>query len=607
MKKSNAANTQKKAGKIHATGAQIIIHILESFGIDTVAGIPGGSILPLYDELYKSRIRHILVRQEQAAGFIAQGIARTTGKPAVCLATSGPGAMNLLTSIADARCDSIPIIAITGQVNTNLIGTDAFQEADTFGLSFPITKHSMMVKSPLELLTAIPEAFAIASSGRPGPVLIDVPRDVQAAECEFDEWPDTEENDVTKEKSPRSSNECGIGYSEASVKFRTARADYPALIEKMCDALLAAKKPVLYAGGGANTPEGSARIKKLLAEYPMPVVTTLMGIGVVPKSDPLALGMVGMHGSVAANRAMYESDCVLVAGARFDDRATGLTEKFCPHARILHIDIDAAEINKIVSADVSIVADVESIVPLLAQLISEKSRAADLPAKKSSVSEWIAQMRKIADKKTAGINKTASVDPREFIANIPNEAAKAGIKSSDIIVTTDVGQHQMWAAQYYPVESPRTFLTSGSLGTMGFGLPAAIGAALATEHGAKRVVCISGDGSIMMNVQELATLAELGLNVTVIVLENGTLGMVYQQQKFLFNNDYSASVFTKQPDLCAIAHGFGIPSVDANVTEDWYKTAFPQKGPAFVRVRVDPEELVLPYVKAGCANVDAIK
>src|SRR5574344_2180780 len=520
------------------------------------------------------------------------------------MATSGPGAMNLLTSIADARCDSIPIVAITGQVNTNLIGTDAFQEADTFGLSFPITKHSVMVKSPLELLTAIPEAFAIASSGRPGPVLLDVPRDVQAAECEFDEWHDTEEKDVTKEKSPRSSNECGIGYSEASVKFRTARADYPALIEKMCDALLAAKKPVLYAGGGANTPEGSARIKKLLAEYPMPVVTTLMGIGVVPKSDPLALGMVGMHGSVAANRAMYESDCVLVAGARFDDRATGLTEKFCPHARILHIDIDAAEINKIVSADVSIVADVESILPLLTQLISEKKKTADLRAK-NAASEWIAQMQKIADKETARINKTASVDPRVFIANIPNEAAKAGIKSSDIIVTTDVGQHQMWAAQYYPVESPRTFLTSGSLGTMGFGLPAAIGAALANPK--KRVVCISGDGSIMMNIQELATLAELNLAVTVIVFETGTLGMVYQQQQDLVAENYSASVFAAQPDLLSIAEGFGIESVDADTDKEWYKKAFDlnrKNKPCFVKVSVDSEEDVLPFVPGGKANIE---
>jgi acetolactate synthase-1/2/3 large subunit len=613
-KSAKAKQARAASLKIHATGAQIIVHLLESFGIKTVAGIPGGSILPLYDELYKSQIQHILVRQEQAAGFIAQGIARTTGMPAVCLATSGPGAMNLLTSIADARCDSIPIVAITGQVNTNLIGTDAFQEADTFGLSFPITKHSVMVKNPLDLLTAIPEAFAIAQSGRPGPVLVDVPRDVQAAECEFDEWPDVNELAADNKTSARDaktqadSDDCGIGYSEASVKFRTIRSVYPALIEKMADMLCAAKKPVLYAGGGANTAQGSYGIKKLLAEYPMPVVTSLMGIGVVQKSSPLLLGMVGMHGSIAANRAMYESDCILVAGARFDDRATGLTEKFCPHARILHIDIDAAEINKIVSADVSIVADVESIVPLLAQLISEK--------KHEKKTEWILQMQKIADKeklpakKTSG-KKAGCVDPREFIVNIPNEAAKAGIKPSDIIVTTDVGQHQMWAAQYYPVESPRTFLTSGSLGTMGFGLPVAIGAALGAKHdaknNAKRIICISGDGSILMNVQELATLADLGLDVTVIVLKNGTLGMVYQQQKFLFENDYSASVFAKQPDLCAIANGFGIPSVDADKEKDWYKTAFPEHGPSFVCVRVDPEELVLPYVKAGHANVDAIK
>lgn len=568
------------------TGAQIIVKLLEMYGIETVAGIPGGSILPLYDELNRSSIRHVLVRHEQAAGFIAQGMARSTGKPAVCLATSGPGAMNLLTAIADARADSIPIIAITGQVNTSLIGTDAFQEADTFGLSFPITKHSIFIKTPYDLLDAIPKAFEIATSGRPGPVLIDVPRDVQLKECDFDAWPDI--------KKIRLHN----------IRFHTPIDEYSEKMGKITDLLAAAKRPVLYCGGGCDSEEAASGIKAFLQNYRLPVVTSLMGLGCVPESSDCFIGMVGMHGSHAANVAMHDSDLVIAAGVRFDDRATGLVSKFCPDAKIIHIDIDAAEVDKILESYISVVADVESVFPVIAQLVSEKKIGAD-----ESWLKKISKIKKECHSVECGRPKNEKLaNPREIISKIPELAAAAGLAPDGLIATTDVGQHQMWAAQYYPVERPRSFLTSGSLGTMGFGLPAALGAAIANPS--KRIVCFSGDGSIMMNVQEMATLAELNLPVTIIVFQNGTLGMVYQQQKFLFDKNYSASVFGRSPDLLSIARGFGLEAIDADSDAEWYKKAFDnnrQNKPCFVRISVDSEENVLPFVPGGKANIDSIR
>ena len=568
------------------TGAQIIVKLLEMYGIETVAGIPGGSILPLYDELNRSSIRHVLVRHEQAAGFIAQGMARSTGKPAVCLATSGPGAMNLLTAIADARADSIPIIAITGQVNTSLIGTDAFQEADTFGLSFPITKHSIFIKTPYDLLDAIPKAFEIATSGRPGPVLIDVPRDVQLKECDFDAWPDIKKIRLH------------------DIRFHTPIDEYSEKMGKIADLLAAARRPVLYCGGGCDSEEAASGIKSFLQNYRLPVVTSLMGLGCVPESSDCFIGMVGMHGSHAANVAMHDSDLVIAAGVRFDDRATGLVSKFCPDAKIIHIDIDAAEVDKILESYISVVADVESVFPVIAQLVSEKKITGD--------ENWLKKISKIKKEchsVECGRPKNEKLaNPREIISKIPELAAAAGLAPDGLIATTDVGQHQMWAAQYYPVERPRSFLTSGSLGTMGFGLPAAIGAAIANPS--KRIVCFSGDGSIMMNVQEMATLAELNLPVTIIVFQNGTLGMVYQQQKFLFDKNYSASVFGRSPDLLSIARGFGLEAIDADSDAEWYKKAFDnnrQNKPCFVRISVDSEENVLPFVPGGKANIDSIR
>lgn len=585
------------------TGAQIIVKMLEAYEIKIVAGIPGGMILPLYDEVNRSSIRHILVRHEQAAGFLAQGITRSTGKPAVCMATSGPGAMNLLTSIADARADSVPIIAITGQVNTTQIGTDAFQEADTFGLSFPITKHSVLVKKTEELIETIEKAFEVAVSGRPGPVLIDVPRDVQLNKIEVSE----SQFEQIKQKarillnSYNNKNGCLSGNK---VKFHAGEKEFSEKLGKMCEALQSSKKPVLFCGGGCNSVEVADDIEKLLSVYKLPVITSLMGLGCISEDSDCFIGMVGMHGNYASNIAMHDSDLVIAAGVRFDDRATGSVKDFCPNAKIIHIDIDAAEIDKILDSTISIVADVESVLPAFTEIIKEK--------KITSNGEWLKSLQKIKAE-TDSINLGRPTDeklknPRAIISQLPQFAESAGLSSDDLIITTDVGQHQMWAAQYYPVKNPRSFLTSGSLGTMGFGLPAAIGASLANPD--KRVVCISGDGSIMMNLQELATLSELNLPVTVIVLQNGTLGMVYQQQKYLFDKNYSASVFDYVPDFIKIAQGFGIEAVDADNDAEWYKKAFDAKRknkPCFVKISIDSEESVLPFVPGGKANIDSIR
>ncbi len=577
------------------TGSQIIIELLKQNGIKTVSGIPGGSILPLYDELARSGIRHILVRHEQAAGFIAQGMARVSGKAGVCFATSGPGAMNLLTAIADARSDSIPLVAITGQVNLNLVGTDAFQEADTFGLSFPITKHSMLVKSASELIRAIPLAFAIAESGRPGPVLIDVPRNVQ---LELSDIPDdfstcfkTVYDEYVK--------------SGKGVRFRTTGEEAIALSHKFATALLSSKRPVLYLGGGSNNPCAEEKIREFLEIFDCPVVSSLMALGVVPVDSPAFLGMVGMHGSLCANRAMHDADLVLAAGARFDDRATGVVEQFCPNAKILHIDIDAAEVNKIINATEAIIDDCALS---FSKIISEMKKLSVDENLVFARTQWFKKCqeeKKIEKNESGAKEKSSFQNPLDFIRSIPEIAEKSGKNADDIIVSTDVGQHQMWTAQGYRFTHTRQFLTSGSLGTMGFGLPAAIGAALSLPK--KRIVCFSGDGSIMMNIQELATLSELGVDVTVIVLDNGCLGMVRQQQEFLFDKNYSASTFSKRLDFVKIAEGFGIRAFDATTDESWKKEAFSGSGPRFVCVKIDGGENVLPFVKAGQANIDAIR
>ncbi|MGQ4695980.1 acetolactate synthase large subunit [Enterobacter asburiae] len=547
------------------TGAQLIVHLLERQGITTVAGIPGGTVLPLYDALSQStQIRHVLARHEQGAGFIAQGMARTQGKPAVCMACSGPGATNLVTAIADARLDSIPLICITGQVPSSMIGTDAFQEVDTYGISIPITKHNYLVRDISELPQVISDAFRIAQSGRPGPVWIDIPKDVQTAEIEIDVLPEPGERAPAPE------------FSAESVR------DAAAMIN-------AAKRPVLYLGGGAIN--AADEIRQFAEKANLPTTMTLMALGMLPKAHPLSLGMLGMHGARSTNYILQEADLLIVMGARFDDRAIGKTEQFCPNAKIIHVDIDRAELGKIKQPHVAIQGDVAEV---LAQLILQTDAA--------ERADW---RQLVADLQ------------REFPGAIPTEGdplshyglinAVAACVDDSAIITTDVGQHQMWTAQAYPLNRPRQWLTSGGLGTMGFGLPAAVGAALANPD--RKVICFSGDGSLMMNIQEMATAAENQLDVKIILMNNEALGLVHQQQSLFYKQGVFAATYPGMINFMQIAAGFGLHTCDLNAEEDAHaalQAAISRPGPALIHVRIDPEQKVYPMVPPGAANTEMV-
>jgi acetolactate synthase-1/2/3 large subunit len=549
------------------TGAQLITQLLERQGITIVPGIPGGANLPLYDALRASGIHHVLARHEQGAGFIAQGMARVTGKPAVCIGTSGPGATNLLTAIADAKLDSVPLVAITGQVSRAMIGTDAFQEIDTYGLTIPITKHNYLVRSAAELLEVIPAAFRIAASGRPGPVAIDVPKDVQNETVAFDRWPDPGQPDPP----PR------------------ARAED---VVRAAALLNAAQRPVCLIGGGIIVAGASEDIRMLAEKASIPVASTLLGLGAMAHDHPLFLGMVGMHAARATNLLLEECDLLLALGIRFDDRATGKVAEFCPQARIVHVDIDASEIGKIKQPTLGIEADVGELLRALGPLVEARLRR-----------EWLGRMaalRAAYSLATPGLD-----DPCEPYGIIRQTAAHVDERA---VVTSDVGQHQMWAAQAFPFAWPRQWLTSGGLGTMGFGLPAAIGAALAMPD--RTVVCFSGDGSLLMNLQELATAAEEGVNVKVVLLNNAHLGLVRQQQQLFYGGRYHASRFHAQPDFAAIARGFGIAAYDLGQTDNPLTVlayALEEPGPCLVNVPIAHEHNVYPIVPPGAANRDMIE
>jgi len=510
---------------IESTGAEIVIKLLEIHGITTVAGIPGASVLPLYHELHKSSINHVLVRQEQAAGFLAEGIARSTEKPAVCFATSGPGVMNLLTALADAKADSIPLVAITGQVASQFVGTDAFQEADTFGLSLPITKHSILIKSPNELLEAIPKAFAIASSGRPGTVLIDIPVDIQRQKISFEKWP------------------VPISMEHRYSRFRTIGKELADNLQTFYKTLISAKNPVLFVGGGCNSEKTSKALEEFLSLMPISVVSSLMGLGAVPSTYKNFFGMTGIYGHECANQCVKNADVILALGVRFDERSFGFGESLSPNIKILHVDIDAAEINKLQNSFCGIVADTESVLSALNQYIKEKKPKIDF---------------KIENPPKLYFSNTNDEKPENLIQGFYQIAKNVGLSDKELIITTDVGQHQMWVARGFPFSHAHQLLSSGSLGTMGFGLPCAIGAALANPT--KKIICFSGDSSILMNVQELATLAELDLNVTIIVLDNKALGMVYKMQEKSYKKCYSQSVYKKPTDIAKVAEAFGIES-----------------------------------------------
>ncbi|BBV63649.1 TPA: acetolactate synthase large subunit [Kluyvera ascorbata] len=547
------------------TGAQLIVHLLERQGITMVTGIPGGTVLPLYDALSQStQIRHILARHEQGAGFIAQGMARTHGKPAVCMACSGPGATNLVTAIADARLDSIPLVCITGQVASSLIGTDAFQEVDTYGISIPITKHNYLVRNINELPQVIADAFRIAQSGRPGPVWIDIPKDVQTAEIDISELPEPGGRAATPE------------FSAESVSAAAAMIN-------------AAQRPVLYLGGGViNAPE---RVRELAEKANLPTTMTLMALGMLPKAHPLSLGMLGMHGARSTNFILQQSDLLVVLGARFDDRATGKVAEFCPNAKIIHVDIDRAELGKIKQAHVAIQADVDDVLTQLLPQIAAQPRDA-----------WRGKVAELQQEFPGAIPEAG--DPLSHYGLINAAAACVDDKA---IITTDVGQHQMWVAQAYPLNRPRQWLTSGGLGTMGFGLPAAIGAALANPD--KKVLCFSGDGSLMMNIQEMATAAENQLDVKIILMNNQALGLVHQQQSLFYKQGVFAATYPGMINFMQIAAGFGLETCDLNNEADpqaALQAIINRPGPALIHVRIDAEEKVYPMVPPGAANTEMV-
>ncbi|MCL1825377.1 MAG: acetolactate synthase large subunit [Betaproteobacteria bacterium] len=550
------------------TGAELTIRLLERQGITCIAGIPGGTNLPLYDALSRStRIRHVLARHEQGAGFIAQGMARSSGCPAVFFATSGPGATNTLTSLADAKMDSIPIICITGQVSCPMIGTDAFQEVDIYGMSVPVTKHNYLARTVEELLHIIPEAFSIASSDRPGPVLIDIPKDVQMGMLEIAELP-------------------LAGMPEAPV------APDPALIRKAADLINAAQCPMLLLGGGANHPGTAAIALSLVEGCGIPAAMSLRGLGIIPLEHALSLGMLGMHGARSTNMLLEECDLLIVVGARFDDRATGRIDCFCPNAKVIHIDTDASEVGKLRAVEAGIIADARLTLEALLPFLGMKRRK-----------PWLDRVACL--KATHGMAVKDSDNPCSPYGII---RCVASLMDSSAIIATDVGQHQMRVAQVFPFTRPRQWLTSGGLGTMGFGLPAAIGAAL--QHPEATVLCFSGDGSLLMNIQELATAAEQQANVKIILSNNGGLGLVQQQQELFFGGRIFASEYTGVVDFPSIARGFGIPAINLNLSrtpEKDLEKALHSRGPCLVEVNIRAEDKVFPMVPPGAANIEMIE
>lgn len=552
---------------MNINGAQAIIECLKKEGVSVVFGYPGGTVLTLYDELYKAEFPHILTGHEQGAIHAADGYARATGKTGVCFATSGPGVCNMVTGIATANMDSVPLVIISGQVTTSLIGRDSFQEADISGITTPITKHNYLIKDVEELPHILKEAFYIASTGRPGPVLIDIAKDVFDATLNF--------------KYPKTVHL--RGYSGRYI----GQEDH---VTQAVEALAAAHKPLLLAGGGVILSNTSGYLRSFVEKTQIPVITTLMGKGAVPDSYANHLGMVGMHGSYAANMAVMECDLLLAIGSRFDDRVTGDAENFAPNARIVHFDIDKVEINKIVHADISVGGDLRWSLPLLANQVQQGRT----PYKKQ-YQEWrnhVLAMKK--DHPFACRHLENQISPEVLIKKL-NQSL-----DDDTIVVTDVGQHQMWAAQFYDTEKPRHFITSGGLGTMGYGLPAAMGAKLACPG--QTVLLLSGDGSIMMNCQEFATLADNGIAVKTVVLCNSVLGMVNQWQRMFYHRRYAASLLKKGNRIPAISEAMGVPGFTAT-TPDTLDEAIEKflsvPGPALLEVRIPADENVYPMVPGG--------
>lgn len=555
------------------SGAKILLECLGREGVEVIFGYPGGVTLPFYDALYDNPIRHVLVRHEQNAAFAAQGYARSTGRVGVCCATSGPGATNLVTGLVDAMMDSIPIVALTGQVSTKLIGTDAFQEADTFGITRSATKHNYLVKNIKDLPAVIHEAFYIAASGRPGPVLIDVTKDVFMGNAHYEP--------VNAIHLP--------GY-------KVYTEGHTGQIRRAAQMMLEAERPMIYAGGGIVLGNAHDELKELVELIDAPTVCTLMGLGALPCDHPNFISMPGMHGSYAANMAMSGADLLIALGVRFDDRVTGRLAAFAPHAKVIHVDIDPAEISKNRNADLPIVGDLKRVLPKLSANVREIKSETGNP-ERPGLKQWWKQVRDWKEEHPLKpIYSTSEIKPQHLMAEIDR------ISNGKAIVTTDVGQHQMWAAQLIRYNAPRLWINSGGLGSMGFGLPSAIGAQFANPD--QLVFSIVGDGGFQMSLPELATLMNYGLPVKIIVMNNGYLGMVRQWQELFYNNRLCSVTLDSFPDpaLLAGAYGFKGRTVEhPSELADALREAVEYNGPYLLNVKVTPTENVYPMVPAGGA------
>ena len=566
-----------KQDKERMTGAQAVIASLEAEDVEFVFGYPGGQAIQIYDALYDSKkLRHVLARHEQGAVHEADGYARATGKVGVALVTSGPGATNTVTGIATAYMDSIPIVVVSGQVPRSVIGTDSFQESDIVGITMPVVKHSYLVKSAADIARTFKEAFHIAKTGRPGPVLIDVPSDV-AAEV--------------------------INYSyPANVNIPSYRPTYKGnarQIRAAAKLIVQSRKPVLYVGGGVIASNATDLVCQLAETYGLPIVTTLMGKGAIPASNPLNFGLVGMHGSKYANRALNRSDLIVAIGARFSDRVTGNPETFAPNAAVIHIDIDPAEIGKVRSAQIPIVGDVSTVLKSLLEDLADHDAHPD-------TAEWLNQLAEWREKYPI-LEKGADDYPGIIVPEVALGILSQMIDPHASIVVTEVGQNQMWAAQFIDREEPRTFLSSGGLGTMGFGLPAAIGAALAYPE--KQVILVAGDGSLQMNSQEMATAAVYGANVKVVLLDNRALGMVRQWQRLFYEGRYSSTELAENPDFVKLADAYSWQAErleDPDDVEEAFKRMIASEGPYLIDMRIDRDQSVFPMVAPGSGLAEAI-
>jgi acetolactate synthase-1/2/3 large subunit len=554
-------------------GARIMLECLKKEGVDTIFGYPGGTVINIYDELFSFKeIRHILPRHEQAGTHAADGYARATGRVGVCLATSGPGATNTVTGIATAYMDSIPMVIITGQVPTPLIGNDAFQEVDIIGITRPCTKHSFLVRDVKDLALIMKKAFYIARTGRPGPVLVDLPKDVQIAQTEF-VYPETVE----------------------IRSYKPTLGGHPRQVEKAMAMMLESRRPVMYVGGGAVLGNAADELTTLARMLTMPVTTTLMGLGSFPENDPHSLGMLGMHGAYCANMAMTNADLIIAIGARFDDRVTGKLATFAPYAKIIHVDVDPTSIKKNVRVDLPIVGDVKDV---LTKMIKQADKFKDKVAEfKTALGPWHDDIAGWKEKHPIGYKNSTTVIKPQFVIQKLRELSDA-----DAIISTDVGQHQMWTAQFFQFNKPRTLLTSGGLGTMGYGLPSAMGAQAAFPG--RQVITICGDGGVQMNIQEMATLVQNKLPVKIVILNNNFLGMVRQWQELFFDKRYSSTCMELPIDFVKLADAYGAKGFSTSKPSDVekiIKQGFKEKGPVIMEFKIAREEKVLPMVPAGAA------